>query len=330
MVHSADIGMELKGISEVVAGLPPVTPFVVPEGFFAHFPEKVLTLVRSLEGGAEEVGPMLSPGLRDRITLQAPPPGYFEGFAENMMQRIRAEEAGSLAENGSLAAAAGPARAEAPETPALLEDLRRAATFQAPKGYFEGLPERMLARAKAADAMTAPQGNEAPQDVDEELRELSPLLASYPRVYPGTVPAGYFEAFDPMRVGTPVVVMPEKATPETASGTGARVLPITGSRSSVRQILAAAVTVGVMLTSGVWGYHIYLRPSSDVQNEINLKSPDQLNSALAKVSDQAIIDYLKSNTDVSDAELIASEVDDQQLQNAVDNGKTDNDSKASE
>lgn len=310
MVHSADIGLELKGISEVVAGLTPVNPFVVPEGFFAHFPEKVLALVRNLEGEVPgEVAPMLTPGLRDRSTLEAPPPGYFDGFAENLMRRIREEEADSTTQAGGAENALRPA--ETPETPVFLQSLRPATPLRVPQGYFDGLPERMLAHAKAS----------APETAAEELQELSPLLASLSRAYPGTVPAGYFEAFNPARGEALVIAMQET--------TAAPVIPIGGARRSVRQILAAAVTVGVMLTSAVWGYHIYLRPSSDVQNEINLKSPDQLNSALAKVSDQAIIDYLKSNTDVSDAEM-ASEVDEQQLPNAVDNGKTDNDSKASE
>lgn len=315
MVHSADIGLELKGISEVVAGLTPVNPFVVPEGFFAHFPEKVLALVRNLEGDVPgEVAPMLTPGLRDRSTLEAPPPGYFDGFAENLMRRIRAEEAGSTAQAGD--AENDTLRpAETPETPVFLQSLRPATTLRVPQGYFDGLPERMLAQAKAA----------APESAAEELQELSPLLASLSRTYPGTVPAGYFEAFNPAR-GEALVVAMQEAPAET---TGAPVIPIGSARRSVRQILAAAVTVGVMLTSAMWGYHIYLRPSSNVQNEINLNSPDQLNNVLAKVPDQAIIDYLKSNTDVSDAEM-ASEVDEQQLPNAVDNGKTDNDSKASE
>lgn len=320
MVHSADIGLELKGISEVVAGLPPVNPFVVPEGFFVHFSEKVLALVRNLEEEAPgEVAPMLTPSLRDRSTLEAPPPGYFDGFAENLMRRIRVEEAGSTAQAGDAANAPRPAGTL--ETPVFLQSLRPTTTLRVPQGYFDGLPERMLALAKAA----------APENVAEELHELSPLLASLSRTYPGTVPAGYFEAFSAARGEAIVVAMPEATAMHEAPAetTGAPVIPIGSARRSVRQVLAAAVTVGVMLTSALWGYHIYLRPSSNVQNEMNLNSPDQLNNVLAKVPDQAIIDYLKSNTDVSDAEM-ASEVDEQQLPNAVDNGKTGNDSKASE
>ena len=273
----------------MVAELPAGHPFVVPERFFEQFPQKVLALVRQLETETPgEAVPMSFAGLKDRSTLEAPPPGYFEGFAENVLRLVRGEEA--------------------EETPQTLQGLRDKITLRAPEGYFEGLPHRMLTQAKAS----------APLSVDEELRELSPWLASLPRTYPGTVPAGYFEQFAP--ASQIEVAMTAKVIP----------LGERSGRSSVHQFLAAAVTVGVVLISAVWGYHIYLRPSDNIRSGINLKTPDQFNTALAKISDQAIVDYLKTNTDVSDAELIASEVDEQQLPNAGDNNKLEDDSKASE
>jgi hypothetical protein len=125
---------------------------------------------------------------------------------------------------------------------------------------------------------------------------------------------GYFEQFTPAVGAADAVVIP---------------LHESSGRRPIRQFLAAAVTVGVVLMSAVWGYHIYLRPT-DIRSGVNLKTPDQFNNALAKVSDQAIVDYLKSNTDVADAELIASEVDEQQMPNAGDNAKPEDDGKASE
>ncbi|TDX00119.1 hypothetical protein [Dinghuibacter silviterrae] len=286
MVHSEDIGRELRGISKVVAEVSAVYPLAVPEGFFEHFPEKALALVRHLDGEmGEEAVPMLPTGLKDRHPFEAPPPGYFEGFADKMLRLIREEET---------------------ETPHTLEHLRDQPTYRIPEGYFDGLPQRMLALAKAA----------APANVDEELQELSPWLASLPRTYPGTVPAGYFEQFSPAS--------------QIAAAMTAKVVPLSVRTLSVRQFLAAAVTVGVILMSAVWGYHIYQRPN-DMASGIALKTPAQFNNALAKISDQAIVDYLKSNADVADADLIASEADD--LPNGIpgDNVKVDdNNSKASE
>lgn len=295
MIHSEDIGRELRGISKVVADLPAGASFVVPEGFFEQFPEKVLALVRHLDAELpEEAVPMLPAGLKDQLPFEAPPPGYFENFAENILRRVRAEEAETTA-----------------ETPPILEGLWEKTTLRVPEGYFDRLPERMLARAKATDTGAKAANAES---VDEELQQLSPFLAALPRVYPGTVPTGYFEQFTPAFGSTGAVIVPLREN---------------SGRRPLRQFLAAAVTVGVVLMSAVWGYHIYLRPT-DIRSGINLKTPDQFNNALAKISDQAIVDYLKSNTDVADAELIASEVDEQQLPNAGDNVKPEDDGKASE
>jgi hypothetical protein len=272
MEHREDIGRELRGISKVVADLPAAHPFVVPEGFFEQFPEKMLAQIRLLEAEPfEETAPMFLAGLKDRSTLQAPP-AYFDGLAERMLELVRGTDA----------------------LPSFLENLRGKETLRVPEGYFEGLPEQVLLRVKASEAQ---------EGVAEELQRLSPFLASLPRNYPGTVPTGYFEQFVP-RSNEAVVVPIGKSA----------------QRRSVHQLLAAAVTVGVILMSGIWGYHIYLQPTT-FRSGINLQTPAQLNTALAKIPDQAIVEYLKSNTDISDADLIASEVDEQSLPKVDDNAK---------
>ncbi len=59
--------------------------------------------------------------------------------------------------------------------------------WQVPAGYFDGLAEDLLRRIKALDASS----------VEEELQQLSPLLAQLDRRSPYLVPAGYFEELDP-------------------------------------------------------------------------------------------------------------------------------------
>lgn len=58
---------------------------------------------------------------------------------------------------------------------------------QVPAGYFDGLAEVVLRRVKALDSNT----------VDEEISQLSPLLAQLDRRSPYLVPTGYFEELDP-------------------------------------------------------------------------------------------------------------------------------------
>jgi hypothetical protein len=251
MAHGEIIGREREGISKVVAGLPSATPFVVPEGYFAHFPERLLEKIQE---------PVLFEGLKNRTTLQAPP-GYFDTFPEYVLGLAR------------------------------LDALKSLPTYRVPKGYFEGFPEKVLEKVQETES------------VDEELQRLSPLLASLPKAYPGKVPAGYFDT------NIPVLEF------RTQAGE-APVIALQGQRKrSVHPFLAAAVTLGVVLLSAIWGYKVSLEPAP-FRSGINLKTPAQFNTALAKISDQAIVEYLKNNTDVSDADLLASEVDDQQLPNA--------------
>lgn len=56
--------------------------------------------------------------------------------------------------------------------------------YEVPDGYFEGLPNQVLARIKALEA----------SNPHEELEMLSPLLNLISKEYPYSVPSGYFDA----------------------------------------------------------------------------------------------------------------------------------------
>jgi hypothetical protein len=243
---------------------------------------------RELEGLSKEVA-----GLPVALPYSVPP-GYFEQFPEKMLELIRLSEEG-LEES----------------LPMHLAGLRDQVPFQVPAGYFEGLPERMLAHVRFEELKEKPtfrvpvgyfeelpekllRAATAGETVEEELGRLSPLLSSLPREYPGSVPAGYFETF--------------QATREERTAPVVRLIP-RNSRQSIRSLLAAAVTLGAILLSAVWGYYTYDQPVA-FRSGINLKTTAQFNSALAKISDQTILEYLKDNTDVSDADLAATESDD--------------------
>ena len=278
MAHSEEIGRELRSISGTAAGLPADLPFTVPSGFFESFPERMLNLARLSD-------------LKERPTFQVPE-GYFDHFAEALLKRIRvdSQEKEKYADGEA---------ADRDPLPSILAGLNKLPTFRVPEGYFDRLPEYLTGLASASD--------EGDHSALEEIHRLSPLLASLQGQYPGTVPSGYFEHF-PQKTREALL----EALPFEPRVAQAPVVRMNGKLFPVRKMLAAAVTIGAVLLSAVWGYHIYDRPADFIRSGVNIKTQAQFNTALAKLSDQDIVDYLGSNTDVSDADLIASEVEDNQ------------------
>jgi hypothetical protein len=287
MARKEEIGVELEAISKVVAGLPADLPYTVPSGYFQQFPEQMLELIQRSEGKLEETPSLWLSGLRD-TPLEAPA-GYFTGLAERMLAHVL------NAENES--------EEKGADFPPILIGLREKATLRTPEGYFDHLPEKLLAIVKA-DSLS--EGDRSAPIWSEEIHSLSPLLASMSREYPGAIPEGYFDSLSPM------ACVEQDQRPEVTKVL-APVVPLQPSRrTTVRSMLAAAVTLGTILMSAVWGYHIYDNNNGPWLGS-NLKTPAQINSALSNVSDQAIEEYLKNNSDVSEADLMASDVDLQQV-----------------
>lgn len=133
--------------------------------------------------------------------------------------------------------------------------------FSVPDGYFEGLAAVILAKVKS----------EAPLSSQAELNELSPLLASIPKVMPYAVPTAYFqENLDiPQSAETetpsPVLGAIGKQMPygvpagyfdafpaqvlKSINRPTARVVPLFARR--VVRIAAAAAVAGALLWSGL-------------------------------------------------------------------------------
>ena len=88
------------------------------------------------------------------------PQSYFDGLADTILNRIKTEEA------------------------ELSDDLRRAGNnpYRIPQGYFDGLADDILKRVKAEEAANP----------TEELEILSPLLNKIDKKAPFSTPAGYF------------------------------------------------------------------------------------------------------------------------------------------
>ena len=126
---------ELKGISPVLAGIPPVTPYVVPEGYFEAFIGEVMTRLE-----LQEIGPMaelssLSP-LLSRISKQVPyqvPDNYFAELSDQALVGAKAIEF---------------VNEELENLSPVMVSLKSANVYQVPNGYFDSLAEKILNKAK--------------------------------------------------------------------------------------------------------------------------------------------------------------------------------------
>ncbi|MBL7763791.1 MAG: hypothetical protein JNL23_10240 [Chitinophagaceae bacterium] len=145
------------------------------------------------------------------------PEGYFDGFATQVLNRIKAINASNASEELSYLSP-------------MLSELSKKLPYTAPQGYFDGLADSVLNNKNVPEDF---------QSVDEELESLSPLLSGIGKTVPFSVPQGYFENFQ-------VDVAP-------AGKQQAKVIPMHtggGSRKWLRYA-AAAVVIGVITLSGV-------------------------------------------------------------------------------
>lgn len=138
------ISTELAALSEVVAGIPPHTPYEVPAGYFNELPALLLNRVKAAdaESAMEEIA-TLSP-LLSGLNKQTPfsiPAGYFEELAGNAMAGAKAIEF---------------VQEELENLPPVLSQLKHKAAYEVPAGYFETLPSLLLQKVQAQPSTAAP------------------------------------------------------------------------------------------------------------------------------------------------------------------------------
>lgn len=158
-----------------------------------------------------------------------------------------------------------------------------------PQGYFETLSDHILSKIKAQQVQT----------VTEELNELSPVLAGLNKTNLYEVPAGYFENLADNMI--------QQTTIET------KVVSMF-SRKIWLRYAAAAVVLGMI----AFGINFMLQQPKAVGPIVEIstiKTEEQFNQELVKLSDEEIISYLKLTADSKDAETMASLVDETQLPN---------------
>lgn len=160
-----------------------------------------------------------------------------------------------------------------------------------PEGYFENLSATILNKIKAQE-----------DNPSDELRTLSPMLYSIQNENVFTVPAGYFRnlEYDIM----------DKVRPQ------AKVISL--KRNSIWRYAAAAVVTGVIGLSSLMMFNKSQQSTgAGIDEAINtaskFKNEQQINGAIATLSDDEIIKYLDRTGDALDNETLATSVDESEL-----------------
>lgn len=106
--------------------------------------------------------------------IYAVPVGYFEGLADQILNRIKALTASD-------------AKDELRYLSPLLSNVSKETPYSVPAGFFQNLSEDVLKKINE---------HEDYQTSDEEIEALSPLLSSLKNNNPYSTPAGYFEKLE--------------------------------------------------------------------------------------------------------------------------------------
>lgn len=126
MENRTDILNELKALSPVVAGIPNVNIFTVPEGYFEHLSTDIITGIK-IENG-------ITADLTDAASSEVPA-GYFDTVAGSIMAKIKAEgEEDAASEIRSLSP--------------MLYSIQNENVFEVPAGYFENVSVGILQQVK--------------------------------------------------------------------------------------------------------------------------------------------------------------------------------------
>lgn len=151
--------------------------------------------------------------------------------------------------------------------------------YKTPSGYFENLPHQVLQRIHS-------------EEVKDELKAISPMLASADKINVYRVPDYYFEEWHPFQV-----------TKSTNS-----VLRFLPKRQTLQYALAAAIFTAI-------GFIAFFLANSKknipghIAAGLSIKTEAVFNRELTMLSEAEIYNYLIDTGDLTDIETIASWVD---------------------
>jgi hypothetical protein len=218
------------------------------------------------------------------------PQGYFEEFANTVLQRIKQEETvlspilqqannnpyqvptdyfnnlPAIILNRAKASTTENAKDELEIVSPLLGQISKKMPFSTPAGYFEDLGENAIAGVQAIDF------------VNDALENNSPLMNGLKRVQVYEAPAGYFDQ------------LPHQVLKAVKAQQPARVVSM-GFTRRVLRYAAAAVVAGLIITGGVF----YLNRGGDKVTDGGDK-PVLAATELDSISDEVLENYLENQT----------------------------------
>jgi hypothetical protein len=238
----------------------------VPAGYFEQLPGQILRKVRTAE--VQEELETLSPLLAGlpKSFPLSVPPDYFEQLSQQLFQHIDTEQQ---------------AQPDTEEVSSFLAGMPKVFPMSPPAGYFDQLDAVIMARIAATEGTTA---TASAKDVGEELEALSPMLAGIPKTMPLSVPAGYFDQLSANIVSGVTGGLTPVHTP------GIR-------RINARRYMRWAVAACFIALASV-STLFFIRDKYHATNAME--------SSLANVTDQEIMEYLQSHADAFDKEELTN------------------------
>ncbi|MBS4063339.1 MAG: hypothetical protein KGZ74_02210 [Chitinophagaceae bacterium] len=198
------------------------------------------------------------------------PAGYFDTLGDVILARVIA----GAGEDSAVTSVAG-----------------KSTPFGVPEGYFENLSTSILSKIKAQQE----------PGVADELKELSPVLASISKENVYTVPEGYFG------------VMEEEVAEKTIHSAKAKVVSITAVKRRWFSYAAAAAVL-VMVAFGV---NKIIHPSTKldgyVKEGLKYTTEEQIAEGLQTINETDLVAYLQMTAESKDVETIAAIVDETTL-----------------
>ena len=158
--------------------------------------------------------------------IYAVPAGYFEGLADQILNRIKALEATT-------------AKEELTYLSPFLSNVSKEIPYTVPAGFFQNLSDEVLKKISEHEDYLRKES--FGQTSEEEIGSLSPLLSSLKNKNPYSAPAGYFEALE------------TKAVRQSADSFGEKKETKVISLASRRwyRLAVAAVVIGIVVIGGL-------------------------------------------------------------------------------
>ena len=216
------------------------------------------------------------------LTPYVVPDGYFEGFASQVLQRVKPQ---------------GGATAELAGLSPLLSSISKQLPYQVPDNYFSELSEQALGGAKAIEF------------VNEELENLSPMMIGLKHVNVYEVPAGYFDSLSSTILNKAKQHQPAKVV---------TLMPL----RRVARLAVAAMLIGLMAIGGwfIQKPSQTTMPVAKIENGIHTASEEEMLNFVegdgGSIADQPVLNT-DEEIDSADMKVMLADVSDKELEQFI-------------